>query len=114
MSDKPESKATGLIPGGNNSLTPRSFSLVRRGLEDLISKQARIIRFPPNRSMGTLHLWGKDNLRPIKKGPGVEARGAIAVPLGKEVELRVSDDAASDLSPLSDLQADDLQQSHRS
>jgi len=113
MSDKPDPKETGLIPTRNNSLTTRSSSLVRRGLEDLISQQARIVRFPPNRSMGTLYLWHKDvtwaEALDLKKGQCVDARGMIAVPVENKVKLQVSEEAASDLSPLAALEAEDLQ-----
>jgi hypothetical protein len=110
MSDKPETKETGLIPRENNSLATRSSGLVRRGLDDLISKQARIVRFPADRSMGTLYLWAKDEVRFSKKRQGVDARGTIAVPVAKELQLQVSEEAASDLSALAALEADDLQE----
>lgn len=38
-----------------------------------------------------------------------EARGEVAIPVGGNVELSVSQEAASDLTPLSSLAADDLQ-----
>jgi len=114
MSDRTDPKETGLIPTGNNSLTTRSSGLVRRGLDDLISKQVRIVRFPPNRSMGKLYLWDKDvtwtEALYLKKGRQcVDARGTIAVPVENNVKLEVSEEAASDLSSLAALGAGDLQ-----
>ncbi len=111
MSDKTDPKDSGLVPVGNKALTTRSSALVQRGLQALASQQNRIVHFPLDRSMGALCVWDKDSFgieRIRQRRQNVEARGTIAVPPGKEVYLSVSEDAASDLSPLAALNVDDL------
>ena len=111
MSDEKHSNQGHLVPIGTRELTTRSSALVRRGLESLISQQVRLIRFPSDRSMGTLHLWDKNATWQSKyiKRELSEACGTVAIPFEKQVALHVSEDAARDLSPLGALEPGDLQ-----
>jgi hypothetical protein len=105
MSDKTDPKRSDLVPIKNHGLTTRSSALVKRGLENLTSQGSRIIRFPLNHSMGKLYISNHANF-PLGLG---EARGHIKVSQGIEVLLEVFTDALTDLSPLSELNANDLQ-----
>lgn len=57
--------------------------------------------------MGELYLRDLEDVNDWNEY--TEARGKVAVPLGREVSLWVSSHAASDLSPLAVLRPDDLQ-----
>ncbi|MDT5122476.1 MAG: hypothetical protein QOC96_1958 [Acidobacteriota bacterium] len=57
--------------------------------------------------MGKLFLRSLEN--PIDRNEYAEARGVVAIPLGRDVILEVSIDASSDLTPLALLASDDLQ-----
>src|SRR5262245_40348353 len=100
MSDEFDPKTSGLLPVGRKALTIRSSALVRRGLEDLKSNQVRIVRFPANRSMGKLYISDK-GLDPLlaqamlvfAKDHLSDARGNVAIPFGKKLCLKVSDEA---------------------
>ena len=105
MSEKPARKQSDLVPIKNRGLTTRSSALVKRGLESLTSQGSRIIRFPLDHSMGKLYISNQANF-PLGLG---EARGHIKVPEGIEVLLEVFTDALTDLSPLSELNPNDLQ-----
>ncbi len=105
MSDKTDPKQSDLVPIKNRGLTTRSSALVKRGLENLTSQGSRIIRFPLDHSMGKLYISNQANF-PLGLG---EARGHIKVPQGIEVLLEVFTDALTDLSPLSELNPNDLQ-----
>ncbi len=105
MSDTPARKETALIPTGSAALTTRSSALVKRGLDTLALHRGRIVRFPPDRSMGDLKLY--DPIKNVSQDLG-EARGDVAVPPGMKLDLSVSDDAVFDLSPLASLRPDDL------
>ncbi len=67
----------------------------------------RFVKFPPNRSIGVIQVrdWG------ISGGWQWfhEAQGTIAVPIGKEVRLKINPEAVSDLTPLLNLELDDIQ-----
>ncbi len=109
MSDEKHSNQGHLVPIGSHELTTRSSALVRRGLEALTSQQTRIIRFPADRSMGTLYIPAPSGHWEEEEDLG-EARGDVRVPAAKPVGLRVSDEAATDLSPLATLEPNDLQE----
>jgi hypothetical protein len=102
MSNKSYPKRGDLVPAENRNrgLTTRSSALVKRGLENLTSQGSRIIRFPPDYSIGKLYISDRANF---------EARGRIEVPQEIKVLLEVSTDELTDLSPLSKLNANDLQ-----
>jgi hypothetical protein len=68
---------------------------------------ARSIKFPDDRSMGTLYLRSLENDGGWNEY--AEAQGEVVIPSGMDVSLWVSNKAASDLTPLSILAADDLQ-----
>lgn len=108
MSDEDNPKNSSLVPSGNRDLTIRSSALVRRGLESLISQQARIVRFPLDRSMGKLRIITPGAL--LWEGEEIEACGNVTVPGGKDLSLLVSARASTDLSPLASLKPDDLQE----
>src|SRR5689334_14852700 len=67
----------------------------------------RSIKFPSDRSMGELYLFSPGVKLDLDEY--IEARGEVNVPLEGNVKLIVSDAAATDLTPLSNLAADDLQ-----
>ena len=69
--------------------------------------KTRLIKFPSDRSMGKVYL--RDLEIANRWDEHAEARGEITVPLDRDVSLRVSYSAASDLTPLSALCPDDLQ-----
>src|SRR3989338_6656422 len=109
MSDIPDRKETALIPTGITALTTRSSALVKRGLETLTSVEGRIVRFPVDCSMGALYI------RPLgdeweEYEEWGEASGNVVVPHGKILHLHVSAEVAIDLSPLTSLNFDDLQE----
>lgn len=72
----------------------------------LETEGVRYVKFPEGRSLGTLQL------RDFGVSGGwqwhCDARGNVAVPLGKELRLNVSPDAVGDLSPLASLELDDI------
>jgi hypothetical protein len=71
----------------------------------------RQVRFPTDRSLGT--LWVRDQESSAENyafwESWGEARGVVAIPVGKDLRLVVSPQSATDLSPLSTLRPDDLQ-----
>lgn len=73
----------------------------------MLKTEGRKIRFPANRSLGKLYLRDAEN--PREWNEYSDARGEVSLPSDAEVELRVSYEAMSDLSPLSGLKGDDLQ-----
>ncbi len=82
----------------------------------------RILHFPEDCSLGrlmimddslkrevqTFHYWDNNVNWGDKASYLSHARGEVSVPAGKRVHLYVSEQAASDLSPLGQLQPDDL------
>jgi internalin A len=72
--------------------------------------QTRILHFPKDRSMGTLSVRDADGHGKSYRGfeELCEARGDVAIPVGKEVLLDLSREGAEDLSPLAKLKSDDL------
>lgn len=108
MSDEQRPDQSDLVQSGNRGLTARSSALVRRGLETLLAQQTRIVHFPSDRSMGTLYMRNLGDSSEGWKEIG-EAFGNIAIPAGRELYLKVSREASSDLSPLTSLAPDDLQ-----
>ena len=86
-------------------------------ISDTQSKQ-RIVRFPINRSLGTLHIQDVTAIRKIETYhhwiDGTEwenfgeAKGDVTIPAGKRLGLTISPKEWKDLSPLSDLRADDI------
>lgn len=77
--------------------------------------QVRVLRFPPDRSLGELRRrkpavtvdrydwWGWEDWEPF-----CEAQGTATVPAAVELELAVNSQAADDLSPPARLHPDDL------
>lgn len=80
--------------------------LISRALRDLSDASTRRLVFPPDRAMGQLSVRGEFNIdaTPAMLGP---ARGAVGVPFGKAVILRL-DASCSDLAPLARLDPEDL------
>lgn len=70
---------------------------------------ARTIRFPVHRSMGDVLLRDADAPLDAAWTDYKDARDRVAIPDGKDVMLKVSWSAAIDLSPLADLEYDDIQ-----
>jgi len=71
------------------------------------NNERRKLRFPVGGSMGKLYLRDAEN--PREWNEYADARGEVSLPSDTEVRLCVSYKAVSDLSPLSALQADDVQ-----
>ncbi|MBF8302599.1 MAG: hypothetical protein HW396_880, partial [Candidatus Dadabacteria bacterium] len=109
MSDEETKNKTTLVSAVNRGLATRSSGLAKRGLELFSSQQERVIHFPTDCSMGKLYLLNLDNPDSEWEVLG-EARGIITVPVGKGLELSVSEEAVKDLSPLSKLKPNDLQE----
>ena len=98
----------------NNAKPPRhgSLTLSRNGKNTLASTlPPRQVRFPADRSLGM--LWTRDReFGPEDYAfwePLGEARGLVSVPGGKELRLIINPQAATDLSPLAQLHAEDIQ-----
>lgn len=96
----------GLVPAERRDLATRSASLVRRGLKELEPPHERTLRFPEDRSLGTLTVYPED---PSLRDVTFDARGAVSVPIGATVELSLHREACADLSPLANLRPHDLQ-----
>jgi hypothetical protein len=98
----------------NDQRTPARKKLIpsnegRRRIEE--ERPSRRVRFPTDRSIGMLSMRDR-NSSPDNYAfwePLGEARGVILVPGGKELRLVINPQAATDLSPLSQLRSDDLQ-----
>lgn len=74
---------------------------------------SRIIHFPSDRSIGMLYVLDRDKLEassPSDWEPLCEAIGDVTVPAGKALRLDWSKEAGDDLSALSVLTPDDLQE----
>lgn len=116
-----------LVPAADQrALSKRSADLVERGLQlarglrpdaVAITTGPRVIRFPEDRSMGTLWVYDNydaddDSYEPDEQPDfdDIDARGAVLVSEGKYVVLWVSAESAVDISPLAKLRDDDLQQ----
>lgn len=106
MSDEQRPNQSGLVPSSSHVLTTRSSALVRRGLEALRTQQTRVLRFPPDRSMGILYVPRRSYYEELESW---EARGNVTVPTEKKLTLDISDEASADLSPFAALAPDDLQ-----
>jgi len=114
MSDEQTSEQNKIVPSGSRGLTMRSLRLVRRGL-DTLTKLPRIVRFPTDRPMGRLYLMNPHDeswdLHDVCSWMAdyCPARGEIKVPANVELGLRVSKKGATDLSPIAQLNSNDLQ-----
>ncbi len=98
----------------NNAKPPRhgSLALARYGKDAAAAAlPPRQVRFPADRSLGV--LWMRDReFDPENYAfweQVGEARGIISIPSDKELRLIVNPQAATDLSPLSQLRPDDIQ-----
>ena len=121
-----------ITPLDRGELEKRSSKLVRRGLDTLQTQQERLMIFPEDHWLGVLYhflepgwIFYKDFnkdfppeflkklgyaeviLPPIKEVG--EAWGKVHVPQGADIGLKVRYYASTDLSPLSNLEPDDLQ-----
>ena len=72
--------------------------------------EGRPVRFPEDRSLGKLkvrdegpHVHREEGWEPL-----CDARGTVRVPAGKQLRLHVGLEAAKDLSPLTELEPEDL------
>ena len=103
-----------LAPSDRPDLTTRSSQLARRGLELIDAQQARVVRFPLDRSVGTLQVRDPGSNRPPWcPYPWLcEARGTVVVPTAKELKLWVGPGGVPDLSWLAALGSNDLQLLH--
>lgn len=98
----------------NNAKPPRhgSLALARNGKGTATAAlPPRQVRFPSDRSLGM--LWMRDR-EFDPEGYAFweqlgEARGVVLVPPDKELRLIISPQAATDLTPLAQLRADDIQ-----
>ena len=105
MSDTPDRKETALIPTGSTALITRSSALVRRGLETIASFRGRIVRFPPDRSMGTLWIYSSRD----KVDQRIDAaRGDLTVPRERSYVFQLVTKRSMTF-PLASLRPDDLQ-----
>lgn len=66
----------GLVPAGERGLATRSADLAKRGLELLAARQARAVRFPDDRSLGSLYV--RDTLAEDELTPRFLAGGFLA------------------------------------
>lgn len=73
------------------------------------ARPSRYVRFPTDRSLGVLWVREYSTEHYTFWEPYGEARGTVIVPEGKDLRLNMSPQASTDLSPLSALQAEDLQ-----
>ena len=123
MSEDAPSDSQDLVPSeGQNNLAPVS-RLIRRGLDDLCIDEGRMLRFPPDRSVGEIVIT-EGKWRGFVIG---DARGDISVRAMLKKACQVSDDemppdqdlkwqlfvpeelSPVDLSPLQYLRPDDIQ-----
>jgi|GEM_PF-1584377 len=72
--------------------------------------EGRVVHFPADRSLGRLMVRDEGAYVHWNEGwePLGDARGTVHVPVGKQLRLEVSREAAKDLSPLANLKPDDL------
>jgi Leucine-rich repeat (LRR) protein len=109
---KHEPEEGALVRAGSGALTARSAGLVRRGLESVLGREPRVLRFPAERAIGTLFIYDHARTLVGDEAEGeweeAEARGEVTIPAGKAVRLAVHY-SVSDLSPFAELQANDLQ-----
>jgi len=98
-------------------MSDRSDSVLKRRLLQHAKNGAnaelppRQVRFPSDRSMGTLWIRNSESSAEnyaFWESWG-EARGVVAIPGGKDLRLIVSPQSATDLSPLSTFRPNDLQ-----
>ena len=76
------------------------------------SPPAREVRFPADRSLGTLWTldWKSEDRNRSEAWQYLgDARGTVSVPAGKELKLRATEEGLDDLSPLATLGPADLQ-----
>jgi beta-lactamase regulating signal transducer with metallopeptidase domain len=121
---EPTASSVALAPvlGAKGDLSPKDGL---RAAEDPGSKPppassagTRTIHFPSDRSMGTLSIFTQPSPRRYRLGPEYnalaewrhfsQAKGDVVVPEGARVRLVVAHAAKHDLSPLSELDPDDL------
>lgn len=103
MTDEQDSNAESLVVSGRRGVAVPSQGLVARGLRDLIAWAPRTVRFPPDRSMGTLLVLDRGAPWYGAWESLGGARGTVTVPEGKTVGLTVSPEGSTDLSPLAAL-----------
>ena len=75
-----------------------------------VRRPARTLHFPADRSLGAILLLDEDKVETASYSDWqglCEARGDVAIPAGKVVELELSRAGSQDLSPLKALQPDD-------
>jgi len=104
-----------ILTGPDHIVRAEGFSVaeLQEKINDPAAKagaQSRVLRFPKDRSMGTLQMRDAGVHEGLFKGFAefCEARGDVVVPPGKELILNPSREAARDLSPLTELKTDDL------
>lgn len=111
MTDERSARSQGLVPAGTRDVVTRSASLARRGLEALEAQKGRILRFPPDRSLGTLYARGLQDAAADWRKIG-RAQGPVPVPAGQELLLIVGGEGevedGYDISPLAALGLGDL------
>ena len=97
-------------------MSDRQDSVLKRRLLESTGDSAgalppRQVRFPTERSMGTLWIRNSESTAEnyaFWESWG-EARGVVTIPAGKDLRLVVGPQSATDLSPLSTFRPDDLQ-----
>ena len=119
MSQKQRRPGTSLaLRAGDREMTAQSPDMAR-GESDLapwldtvdvaVTQQPRIVCFPQDYSVGSLYVRDSGDLGYDSWQFFGEARGAVAVPEGKGLRLRVYRAVTGDLWPLATLKPDDLQ-----
>ena len=119
MTDNSDPKESALVPAENKALTTRSSALVKRGLEAIAARQPRIVRFPPDRSLGQYIIFDSDvnlSVETVSNWFGdsnglkftAEAKGTVAVQPGQVLCLKVSDLASKDISRFSTFNSNDV------
>lgn len=90
--DKEKKDQTSLFYAGKREITARSATLVRRGLRQLLRKEARLVCFPKSCSLGKLFVvesegsdyWWQNEWQELG-----EATSEVLVPPGKKLILEV-------------------------
>src|SRR5262245_17677632 len=119
MSDESDPKENNLVPAGNKALTTRSSALVKRGLDALVTRKPRIVRFPPDRSLGQYAIFDSDiNIsvttvsNEFKDSNSLKfiapAKGTVALQPGQVLCLKVDDSVSKDSASFSILNPDDV------
>ena len=110
MSNEPKPNQLTPVKSTNRGLMIKSSSLVKRGLMQLLEQESRTVRFPKDRSLGELYVRDVNSNDFLEWEFFGEAKGDVTVPLSKDLQLNIRniEEIPLDLSPLKNLNSDDL------